>query len=72
MPNYFEAYYHRGCINFEISKYEDAIDDFSKIIESEPNNFKLYLKRSECYKILGKTQEFYADIDKAKSLGYSL
>ena len=48
---------HRGMAHFGLSQYDRAVDDFSRTLELEPENFKAYYYRAVVHKI----HERYAD-----------
>jgi len=45
--------------------YEDAINQFSRAIELDPDYTKAYLARAEAFEKLGKTQEAFDDYNRA-------
>ncbi len=59
-------YEERGDIYAEKKDYENAVKDYSEAIKLDPKISRLYTKRSEAYKNLGKTD--LADKDEFKSL----
>ena len=54
-PNNTNALYNRAISLDKIGKVNEAINDFSKIIEVEPMNANAYLNRGCCYE---KVQNF--------------
>ncbi len=54
----YEAYYHRGCVKVNQKRYKDAIADFEKAVELNPNYADAYFN-------LGKTYFLLNDEDKA-------
>ncbi|GAB5494601.1 MAG: hypothetical protein Phog2KO_48160 [Phototrophicaceae bacterium] len=47
-PDYMEAYYERGILRYEELNYWGAIEDFTKVIDSKPED-DLYNKRGIAY-----------------------
>ena len=66
----FDAYSLRGTSKVLLSDYEEALEDFDKSIELEPENGKAYANRSEVYLFLGKNQLAMEDKFSAVKLGY--
>lgn len=44
-PKYTKALHRRGKAKLELKEYEDAITDFQKILEIEPNNQEVKIER---------------------------
>ena len=44
-----EARYNRGLSNYHLELWRDAINDFSKAIDSDPNRFEFFEMRAESY-----------------------
>ena len=51
-----------------MKKYTDAITDYTKAIELEPADAKLFNNRANAYKAMGKDKEAEDDLAKAKNL----
>ena len=70
MPNFVSAYFNRGVALRKKKMYEEAILDFSKVIELNPRHSLAYDNRSIC-KLKGKMDKVAAcnDIKMAASLG---
>ncbi len=49
-------------------KYDEAIAELNKLIEINPNDPKLYVKRAEFWKLQNKLSEAFADLEKAIDL----
>ena len=47
---------------------EEALSEYTKAIEQEPNNAKLYLKRAAAEDILGMADEFFEDYTKVTQI----
>lgn len=62
-----DNYYFRAMIYIELEKYEEAIKDFSKALDSV--DFKeeslMYFYRALCYAQIGKIKEAIADVQTA-------
>jgi tetratricopeptide (TPR) repeat protein len=54
-PNTFTAYSSRGELYYGIGKYDQAVDDFSKVIEMDNRNLGAYYKLGNCFY---KTQNY--------------
>jgi tetratricopeptide (TPR) repeat protein len=66
MPNYPKGYYWRAWFSaLYMSKYDDAISDFSSSIKLEPTNPYWYLNRSKIYQLKGELKKAKNDIDDA-------
>ena len=59
-PNYSKAYYARGYCHFSLGKLDEAIQDFQKTTDINPNH-------AEAWFMLGSIQEKYQDIQAALS-----
>lgn len=65
-----DAHSIRGGLKSITHDFEGAVNDFSKAIQLDPNNGKLYFERSEARKELGQTEQSLEDKLKAFKLGY--
>jgi putative GTP pyrophosphokinase len=61
------VYKHRGMANFAQSHYEDAIADFSHVLESDPNAYKAFYYRGIVKAVLLQYSEAAEDF--SRSLG---
>lgn len=68
-PNYAKSYYHRGCLQFNMQKRNEAIKDYTMAVKLDTNYADAYYNRGLTYFYNG--QRFYACQDwlKAYSLG---
>lgn len=66
----FDAYSMRASCKLFSKKYSDAISDFDKTIELEPQNGEAYFERGEAWKIIGDNQKAAEDKFMAIKLGY--
>jgi len=66
--NIAEYYEKRAVAYIMFQRYQDAISDYSKLIELTPKNFKHYVDRTWPYKLMGKYREAIADYTKAIEL----
>ena len=64
-PNFCQAHYLKGVINFEKSYYDEAIHHFSKAIEINSENSDVYNDRGSTYRLLEKYEDALNDYDKA-------
>lgn len=69
-PNLVSAYYNRGLTN--IAQCEKAIADFSKVIMLKPDHARAYYYRAVEYYNLKKYDQSWADVCRAKELGYKI
>ncbi len=60
-----EAYSLRGNANYYLNNCKDAVEDFSKAINWEPNIAKYYCDRSEVYFQINNLEDAIIDINKA-------
>ncbi len=67
-PDYWQAYFHRGNINYNSKKVSLALKDYTKTIELNPQYATAYLYRADCYDQLG--QKKLADQDRQTALSF--
>ncbi|MCU4139364.1 MAG: hypothetical protein MW690_001296 [Methanophagales archaeon] len=60
--------YSRLCIHAELNEYEQAIEDFSKAIELNPNYAGAYYNRGIAYAKLNQHERAIEDYNKAIEL----
>ena len=66
MPEYVKAYYWRSWFfALYMSRYDEAINDFTTSIKLEPKNAHWYLNRSKIYQLKGDIKKATNDIDEA-------
>ncbi len=65
---YVEAYSLRASCYSALKKNDEAVKDFSKAIEMDPNNRGAYLGRSSVYKAMGKLPQAKSDELKASKI----
>ncbi len=63
-----EAYYSRGVVFFDDKKFDQALPDFNKTIELNPNYVQAYINRGDIYLYANKYEEALADFNKAIQL----
>ncbi len=63
-----EAYYSRGVVLFDEKKFDQAMPDFDKTIELNPNYVQAYINRGDIYLYANKFEEALADFNKAIQL----
>ncbi len=56
---------HRGMAYFIMSEYQKSIDDFSKAIENNPENFRAYNNRGLVYKTQQQYDKALTDFEKS-------
>ncbi|MBN1464210.1 tetratricopeptide repeat protein [candidate division KSB1 bacterium] len=54
---------HRGMVYFVQSRYERAIEDFTRAIQTNPNNFRAYNNRGHAYRMLKMYDRALEDFD---------
>ena len=54
---------HRGMVYFVQSNYEKAIEDFTRAIQTNPNNFRAYNNRGLAYRMLKKYDRALEDFE---------
>jgi putative GTP pyrophosphokinase len=66
-PNHY-IYNHRGLVNFSLSQYETALDDFNKAIELESGDTRVYTNRGLTYRMLKNYERALKDFNKSIEL----
>ena len=61
-------YYKKGLDHGKLEKYQEAIENFNKAIELDPNSVAFYFARGDVYEILKKYEEAINDYDEAIEL----
>ena len=67
-PKDASAYYNRGIIYENLSKYQSALNDYVKAIELDPNYVSAYNTRGNVYSKLGLNRKALEDFNKAIQL----
>ncbi|KIX16064.1 tetratricopeptide repeat protein [Dethiosulfatarculus sandiegensis] len=67
-PNFTQALYNRGILNYQLKRYKDSLKDFNKAIELDPDYAAAYFNRSFPLIKLNKPKRAEADLKKAVSL----
>ena len=70
-PERYEGYFDRADLYFDIQKFENAIEDYTRVIEIKEYPMAYY-NRGLCYMQLGMKQDGCKDINKSAELGYSV
>ena len=65
-PDKPEVFFTRGGINFMLGKYDQAVQDYSMVLQMRPAA-DVYNARGAAYLQMGKEKEAQQDFDKAKS-----
>ena len=55
------SYYYRGLAYYELKDFDNAIKDFTKSIELDPDDLKVYQNRGDAYCNLGNYDEAIKD-----------
>jgi len=71
-PGMIEGYYNRGNVNLDLRRNEDAIRDFSTVIEAEPQFAFAWLNRGLAREQAGDRNGAREDISRALALNGSL
>jgi Tfp pilus assembly protein PilF len=64
-----DAHFERGVTYLKLGNYRQAISDFERAIEINPDYAVAYHDRSVVYGILGDRRHEIKDLQKAQSLG---
>jgi tetratricopeptide (TPR) repeat protein len=68
-PNYADAYINRGVANIKLAQYQQAIEDFNKVVKLKPAYADVYNKRGATYLLQGNKELGCPDVQKACELG---
>lgn len=60
-PRNTHAYHNRGISYDKLGMYEEAIRDFTRVIQLEPNNVNAYFNRGSAYDSIGNYEAAVAD-----------
>jgi len=63
-----KKFYKTGVVFMESEKYQDAVDNYTKSLDINPNYMKSYVARAKCYVKLNKAQEAFNDYVRASIL----
>ncbi len=58
------VYNHRGMALFALSEYQKGVEDFSKAIEFNEENFRAWSNRGLAYRVLGKMDQSLEDYNR--------
>lgn len=67
-PKSPDAYFRRGIFRHAIRKYEDAVEDYSRVIQLRPSHETSYYNRGLAHRALGWHDKAKSDMTKAKRL----
>lgn len=62
------VFLNRGNVNFKNNKYQEALEDFSKAIDLNPDNAQIYIARSAVYIVLKDIPLALNDLQEALTL----
>ncbi len=71
-PDHAQAYHHRGNAYARLHRNEDAIADYSKVLELDAKNALAWYNRGAIYLRLGQSAEGLADSSKALELNSTI
>jgi MtfA peptidase len=63
-----DALFYRGVAYAELQQWRKAIDDFSRIIDLDPNDAETYFERSRCFEMAGDLMAAERDLETAQKL----
>jgi len=63
-----KKFYKTGLVFMESEKYQDAVDNYTKSLDIDPNYMKSYVARAKCYVKLNKAKEAFLDYERASVL----
>ncbi|MBN19353.1 MAG: hypothetical protein CL758_07780 [Chloroflexi bacterium] len=64
----WELYRNKATVLAKLSKYNEAISDYTKAIELNPNLWKLYKERSDAYTALDMLDEAVLDLEMSEKI----
>lgn len=67
-----EAIVAQGMAHMSVQDYEQAVDDFTRAIEAEPESSQAYYQRARAYQKLGRKASAAADFEKARKFNATL
>ena len=67
-PNSVELLFKRGNAYLDLGLYEEAVIDYTGILQVEEIDSRVWNNRGICYRIIGETGQAISDLDKAISL----
>jgi len=67
-PSYYKAYERRAELLYNRKKYEEAIADWSKLIEKGIASAEVYSRRAHTYELLNKIEKAHKDIEALLSI----
>ena len=63
-----DAYNNRGFAYYKLGKHEEAIADYNRAIELQPDYAKAYRNRAEVYRVIGELDKAEADEARADEI----
>ncbi len=63
-----KKFYKTGTVFMESGKYQDAVDNYTKSLDIDPNYVKSYVARAKCYVKLSKAEDAFKDYERAAIL----
>lgn len=60
-PKLFQAYFERGVIYHILQQYEEAVSDFTKVIQLNPKDAQVYANRGNTYLALKQSEKALLD-----------
>ncbi len=71
-PRHGDAYFNRGLAYHAKSQYDRAISDYTNALEINPRDAGTYYARGFTYYCKKEYEKSWMDVEKARSLGYSI
>ena len=68
-PDNRDLLHKRGILWYATKNYENAVLDYNKILEINPNDIKALVTRGDIFLLLNKNEYACADFKRAESLG---
>jgi len=65
---YLDAYYFRGSAYEALGKYDEAFEDYQKILKMNPGSDKGYTARGNVYFLKGRFEDAIADYNRAREI----
>lgn len=67
-PKNADAYRSRGDARSDLGRFQEAVADYTKVMELNPADTRIYCARAAAYRSLGQTSRAIEDLDRAIAL----